>query len=70
MIAWPPGPRTIQAHSAWALECADHSLARLLQRAPRTDLHAVLFQAGGITTVIGVRGSEARRRRLQALVAI
>jgi hypothetical protein len=46
MIAWPTTPRSIRAHSGWALECADHALARLLQRAPRADLRAVLFQAG------------------------
>jgi hypothetical protein len=46
LIAWPPSPRTIQAHSAWALEVSDHALARLLQRAPRADLRAVLFEAG------------------------
>ena len=46
LLAWPTTPRTIQAHSVWSLECADHALARLLQRAPHADLRAVLFEAG------------------------
>jgi hypothetical protein len=46
LIAWPPSPRAIQAHSAWALEVSDHSAARLLQRVPTADLRSALFDAG------------------------
>jgi hypothetical protein len=46
MIAWPPTPRTIQAHSAWALEVSDHAAARMLQRVPTADLRSALFDAG------------------------
>jgi hypothetical protein len=46
LIAWPPTPRTIQAHSAWALEVSDHAAARMLQRVPSADLRAALFDAG------------------------
>jgi hypothetical protein len=46
LIAWPPTPRSIQAHSAWALEVSDHALARLLQRVPTADLRTALFDAG------------------------
>jgi hypothetical protein len=46
LLAWPPTPRTIQAHSAWAAEIPDHAAARLLQRVPTADLRAALFEAG------------------------
>jgi hypothetical protein len=44
--AWPPTPKSIRVHSAWALEVPDHAAARLLQRAPEADLRAALFEAG------------------------
>jgi hypothetical protein len=45
LVAWPPTPQCLQCHRAWALEVPDHAAARLLQRAPETDLRTALFEA-------------------------
>jgi hypothetical protein len=42
-IGW--GKRTLVCYLAFSLEIPDHCLARMIQRAPRTDLHAALRQA-------------------------
>jgi hypothetical protein len=45
LVAFPPTPRSVTCHSAWALEAPDHACARFLQRAPKSDLRTALFDA-------------------------
>jgi len=46
LLAWPPAPKALQVHRAWAVEIPDHASGRLLQRDPQVDLRSALFEAG------------------------
>jgi hypothetical protein len=46
VAAFSPTPHSVTCHSAWAAEIPDHAAARILQRAPKSDLRNALFAAG------------------------